>query len=175
MGGRDFCCIVGCNNRRSDVKIPFHKFPKKPESRRKSWTNAAGRCLHGKDKFVVTEYTRVCGAHFVLGRKSNDPSHVDFVPTQNLPSPALTPYRPKPRQTSTSVKARTYSQAIDNGLKSKPTKYCSRKKLVLSDIDINDVQMEVEISQATQDAQDAMDTCQDFALITVIINYLCAT
>ena len=71
-------------------KLSFlHKIPKKPASRRKSVDKAAGMTEHGKNMFVLSEYTRVCGAHFVKGKKSCDPSDIDYVPTQNLPQPTL--------------------------------------------------------------------------------------
>ena len=89
---------LGCNHRRCDQekKLSFHKIPQKLASRRSAWIKAAGRTEHGKNKFVVSEHTRVCGAHFVKGKKSTDPSDIDYVPTQNLPQPTLklTPTKP---------------------------------------------------------------------------------
>ena len=44
------------------------------------------KLCHGKNKWVVTDYTRVRKAHFVNGVKSeNTPLHIDYVPTVHLP------------------------------------------------------------------------------------------
>lgn len=80
MGGRDYCSVVGCNNRRSDLPkgFAFHQFPKGPLSRRNAWIRATGRTLTGKNKFVVTDNTKICGSHFLSGRKSQDPTNIDY-------------------------------------------------------------------------------------------------
>ena len=74
----------------------FHKIPQKLASRRSAWIKAAERTEHGKNKFLVSEHTRVCGAHFVKGKKSTDPSDIGYVPMQNLPQATLklTPTKP---------------------------------------------------------------------------------
>ncbi|CAG2195824.1 unnamed protein product [Mytilus edulis] len=99
MGGRDYCCVVGCSNRRSDLPkgYAFHQFPKAPLSRRNSWIHATGRALTGKYKFVVTDNTKICGHHFVLGRKNADPTNIDYVPTMNLPLASSNAETPKER------------------------------------------------------------------------------
>ncbi|WAR09764.1 hypothetical protein MAR_034840, partial [Mya arenaria] len=146
MGGRDFCCVVGCSNRRSVAKMPYHRIPKKPEGRRKSWIKATGRQCHGKNKFIVTLYIRVCGAHFVNGVKSDNLHSVDYIPTQKLPATITTPGQPtQPRLTATSTKARAYREAVETGIKAKPIRYSARRKLVINELDINDVQHEVQI------------------------------
>ncbi|WAR06201.1 hypothetical protein MAR_021570 [Mya arenaria] len=134
MGGRDVCCVVGCSNRRSVAKMPYHRIPKKPEGRRKSWIKATGRQCHGKNKFILTLYTRVWGAHFVNGVKSDNLHIVDYIPTQKLPATITTPGQPsQPRLTATSTKARVYREAVETGIKAKPIRYSARRKLVINE------------------------------------------
>ena len=98
--GRTFIVYttLASNHRRcnQEKKLSCHKILQKLASRRSAWIKAAGRKEHGKNKFVVLEHTRVCGAHFLKGKKSTDPSDIDYVPTQNLPKPTLklTPTKP---------------------------------------------------------------------------------
>ncbi|WAQ99245.1 hypothetical protein MAR_023618, partial [Mya arenaria] len=42
--------------------------------------------------------------------------------------------------TATSTKARVYREAVETGIKAKPIRYSARKKLVINEVDINDVQ-----------------------------------
>ena len=89
---------LGCNHRLCDQEknLSFQKIPEKLASRRSACIKATGRTEHGKNKFVVSEHTSVCGAHFVKGKKSTDPSDVHYVSRQNLPQPTLklTPTKP---------------------------------------------------------------------------------
>ncbi|WAR20053.1 hypothetical protein MAR_001891 [Mya arenaria] len=126
--------------------MPYHRIPKKPEGLRKSWIKATGRQCHGKNKFIVTLYTRVCGAHFVNGVKSDNLHSVDYIHTQKLPVTITTPGQPtQPRLTATSTKARVYLEAVETSLKAKHIRYNVRRKLVINEVDINDVQHEVQI------------------------------
>ena len=52
----------------------FCRFPMDPE-RQAQWIAAVG-CKNWKP----TEYTWLCGAHFISGKKSNDPLSPDYVP-----------------------------------------------------------------------------------------------
>ncbi|CAG2244651.1 unnamed protein product [Mytilus edulis] len=145
MGGRDYCCVVGCSNRRSDLPkgYAFHQFPKAPLSRRNSWIHATGRALTGKYKFVVTDNTKICGHHFVLGRKNADPTNIDYVPTMNLPLASSNAETPK-RKTQASKRAIEFDRAVEHGTQSKKKKL-TRTGQISYPIDINDVQHEVEV------------------------------
>ena len=70
------CCAVGCANRFSkDIPITFHHFPEEGE-RKKKWIRAVSR-----DKWELKAHHRLCSAHFVSGKPSKDPNHIDYVPT----------------------------------------------------------------------------------------------
>jgi len=144
MGGRDYCSVVGCNNRRSDFPqgFAFHQFPKGPLSRRNAWIRATGRTLTGKNKFVVTDNTKICGSHFLSGRKSQDPTNIDYIPSKNLPLGTSCTETPK-RKTHASKRAIEFTEAVEQGTK------CKKKKITKSGnieypVDINDIQQEVE-------------------------------
>ena len=70
------CCAVGCANRYSkDAGIPFYHFPTNPE-KKALWVAAVNR----KD-WARSEYSWICGAHFISGCKSDDPVSPDYVPS----------------------------------------------------------------------------------------------
>ena len=70
------CCAVSCANRFSkDLLINFHRFPKEDE-RKKKWIRAVSR-----DKWELKDHHRICSDHFVSGKPSKDPNHIDYVPT----------------------------------------------------------------------------------------------
>ena len=70
------CCAVGCSNRYSKGSgIPFYRFPTDIE-RKAMWIAAVNR----KD-WVPSEYSWICGSHFVNGCKSDDPVSPDYVPS----------------------------------------------------------------------------------------------
>ena len=160
MGGQDHCCVVNCSNRRSSLPkgFAFHRIPAAPEDRRFSWIRATGRKIgNKKGELTVTDNTKVCGAHFVSGRKSDDPTQVDYIPTINLPFPCDTPKR----NTENSKSVEQYSNAVQKGIAAKK-KSLTKSRKVLFPADINDVQSEVEISEiVTPDEQILIDSDSD--------------
>ena len=65
-----------CANRYSkSASIPFYRLPTDAE-RKRMWIAAVNR----KD-WLPSEYSWICGKHFVSGRKSNDLAFPDYVPS----------------------------------------------------------------------------------------------
>ena len=56
-----YCAAFGCKNKQIKNGPSFHRFPK-DEGRRKKWEAAVRR-----EGWHPTEYTRICGDHFVTG------------------------------------------------------------------------------------------------------------
>ena len=89
------------------IGYAFHQIPTAPISRRNAWIRATGRKLEKKwGELTFTENTKVCGFHFASGRKSNDPTNVDYIPTY--------PYLR--RLTLTSESAENYSRPVKKHL-----------------------------------------------------------
>ena len=129
MGANDHCCVVNCSKRRSSLPkgYAFHQIPAAPISRRNAWIRATGRKLGKKrGELTITENTKVCGFHFASGRKSNDPTNVDYIPTQNLPRQHSPPYLR--RLTLTSERAENYSRAVKNQLVTKRERYKDQER-----------------------------------------------
>ena len=55
--------------------LSFYRFPADPD-RRLKWVAALKR-----EKWLPTQRSWLCSAHFVSGRKSDDPLSPDFVPS----------------------------------------------------------------------------------------------
>ena len=78
------CCDVGCANRLSKgTTLLFYRFPVDPD-RRSRWIAAVKR-----ECWKPTEYSFVCSAHFISGKKSQNPLSPDFVPSifEHIDSP----------------------------------------------------------------------------------------
>ena len=70
------CCAHGCvNHLTKGSSFSFYRFPVDPDRRRR-WITA----INWKD-WHPTKYSFVCSAHFVSGKKSNDPLSPDYVPS----------------------------------------------------------------------------------------------
>ena len=75
------CCAVGCTNRKSRrPDLLFYSFPtvKENVNQRKLWINAIKRKDWQEEQI---NRARICSAHFISGRKSDDPTNPDYVPT----------------------------------------------------------------------------------------------
>uniref|UniRef100_A0A1A8LUN3 Chromosome 4 open reading frame 48 n=1 Tax=Nothobranchius pienaari TaxID=704102 RepID=A0A1A8LUN3_9TELE len=71
------CSAMGCTNRQGEYpNLSFHRFPKNDRERRSKWTAAIRRKY-----WEPGPYARVCGEHFILGKRSDDPNHPDYVPS----------------------------------------------------------------------------------------------
>ncbi len=67
---------MGCTNRHSKgTSLSYYHFPVDPV-RRGRWIAAIKRA-----NWRPTEYSFVCSAHFVTGKKSQDPISPEFVPS----------------------------------------------------------------------------------------------
>ncbi len=83
--GGSYCAVVGCHNnsKRDGARgIKFHVFPKN-EERKSKWIAAVRRSNPGKPTALWNPGSSsvVCSAHFVGGKKSNDPGNPAYCPT----------------------------------------------------------------------------------------------
>lgn len=70
------CCAIGCTNRLTKgSSLSFYRFPTDTD-RRRQWIAAIRR-----KEWEPNEYSYVCSAHFISGKKSNDSLSPDFVPS----------------------------------------------------------------------------------------------
>ena len=70
------CCVVGCTNcYHRGCGLSFYRFPTDSCGRRKCIA-----AIKRKD-WQPSEYSWVCSAHFVSGKKSDDPLSPDLVPS----------------------------------------------------------------------------------------------
>ncbi|KAK6165974.1 hypothetical protein SNE40_022774 [Patella caerulea] len=77
------CSAYGCHNRqyqeRSDVS--FYRFPAN-ETRRQLWINNVKTAARDeKWSWNPTRYSRLCSAHFISGKKNDNPSSLDYAPS----------------------------------------------------------------------------------------------
>lgn len=87
MGANDQSFVVNCNNGKSTFSkgYAYHQIPAAPILRRNAWIRMTGRNLWKKRReMTITQNTKLCSLHFVSGRKRNDPTNFDYIPTQNL-------------------------------------------------------------------------------------------
>ena len=65
-----YCVAYGCTNHQGSCEFGFHRFPA-DLSRREAWEAAIRRerrRANRRKPWRATEYSRLCGAHFVEGR-----------------------------------------------------------------------------------------------------------
>ena len=82
--GGNYCAAVGCNNNtQRDVPrgIRFYRFPVDPARRERWLIRVNRREPSGALWKPGSGSARLCSAHFVSGRKSNDLNDVDFLPS----------------------------------------------------------------------------------------------
>ena len=82
-GGGNYCAAVNCHNcqkRDQPRGIQFYRFPAAPE-RRHRWLVRVNRREPTGNLWKPGSSARLCSAHFVSGKKSDDPNDVDFVPS----------------------------------------------------------------------------------------------
>ncbi|XP_022103184.1 THAP domain-containing protein 5-like [Acanthaster planci] len=77
------CCAVGCTNRKTrNSKLHFYTIPKRKtpfeQRRRQLWLEAISR-----DNWPEQQVNKafLCSAHFISGKRSDDPENLDFVPS----------------------------------------------------------------------------------------------
>ncbi|XP_063542884.1 uncharacterized protein LOC134751411 isoform X2 [Cydia strobilella] len=86
-----YCCINGCGNksaynRHKLAGIQFYSFPAYSSflpwqnEKRKLWIDAVRRHTKNPDTFKPTRNTRVCSAHFVGNKKSENPHNPAYIP-----------------------------------------------------------------------------------------------
>ncbi|XP_035669287.1 uncharacterized protein LOC118411245 isoform X1 [Branchiostoma floridae] len=81
MGRSDYCCVLGCRNKRAQATaVTLYRFPDNPPSRKKLWMENVA-VARGQPDWTPKNSTRICAAHFVGGRKSNKPDDPNYVPT----------------------------------------------------------------------------------------------
>ena len=75
------CCVTGCQARFVKGEGHWAQFPRK-EPKRTLWKNALKRIdINTGKPYEPSDFDRVCGRHFIGGKKSNDPFHPDYVPS----------------------------------------------------------------------------------------------
>ena len=80
--GGAYCAAVKCsNNQQRDQPrgIHFYRFPVDP-TRRERWLVRVNRREPSGALWTPGSSARLCSAHFVSGRKSDDPNDIDYLP-----------------------------------------------------------------------------------------------
>ncbi|XP_056007410.1 THAP domain-containing protein 11-like [Ostrea edulis] len=131
------CCVHGCTaNSSSNSDRNFFIIPKE-SNRRERWLRAINRAHVNEDGSVdqnklwapTSGHNYVCSAHFVSGKKVNDPCHPDFVPS-------VFPQNEDSAFSKSSKKVERYKRTLKRHIaetESGGQKVTARKKLKLLD------------------------------------------
>ena len=76
------CVVVDCyNHHQMGGGINFYHFPAEDLERRRKWISFASRKNEDESPWEPADGDRVCSAHFISGKKSDDAGDPDFVPS----------------------------------------------------------------------------------------------
>lgn len=81
---QSYCSVFGCKNKKRTLDISWYSFPKSDcreyrDQRRQQWINIV-RIKRGND-WVPTSNSKICSAHFLNNKKSEDPRSPSYNPT----------------------------------------------------------------------------------------------
>ena len=77
-----YCCAVNCHNNEGMPGISFYRVIRKNKIQQEKWIQKIKRINEDGTPWRPTKGTKLCGAHFISGNISNEPSNPDFVPTK---------------------------------------------------------------------------------------------
>ena len=77
-----YCCAVNCHNNEGMEGISFYRVIRKNKIQQEKWIQKIKRVNEDGTPWRPTKGTKLCGAHFISGNISNEPSNPDFVPTK---------------------------------------------------------------------------------------------
>ena len=160
------CCAVGCSNRYSKSRgISFYRFPT-DEAKHSKWIAAVRR-----DNWEPSEHSWLCSAHFVSGKKSDDPLSPDYVPS--IFSFVSNPLKRKSQEKLDSYERRKHTKK--NQLEHS-SGVLEAEELQECDVDVEGIVVEsVEKSQVCEEGQRAVDevVCVESSTMTDIsLNYI---
>ncbi|XP_047131796.1 THAP domain-containing protein 7-like [Hydra vulgaris] len=146
----DVCCAFGCSNRRSTQNkgLSFYRIPTM-ETERKSQLRLKWIAAIRREKWSETaiKSARICSAHFVTGKKSNDPLHVNYVPS------VFSSHKIAERRSKASVERyRRCLQRGSNKQKNNVTNYNTKKPVNVNNCE--NVLSELSSSELTFDCQE---------------------
>ena len=76
------CCVTFCHNRRGREDIRFFRVLRKRDpDRTLAWAVAINRKNEDGSLWMPSQYTVICGKHFVNGEPSNDTASPDYIPS----------------------------------------------------------------------------------------------
>ena len=80
--GRQYCCVVGCSHHYGgESECSFFKVKQKTEEKNLLWRQRISRENPDKSLWSPSEYSRICGCHFVQKRPSLEERDPDFAPS----------------------------------------------------------------------------------------------
>jgi len=76
------CVVIGCyNHHQTGGGVSFYRFPADNSERRRKWISFVSRENEDGSPWEPSDGDRVCSAHFISGKKSDDACNPDFVPS----------------------------------------------------------------------------------------------